>query len=90
MHFSTVDYWGEGYDHSIVDTIHQGLYWDNIEDHGLCIDDDDDVIKEYYNQNNPKSTFKIKTREQFIKYLSDLPNKVNDNKIRRVLTIKEY
>lgn len=76
LHFSTVDYWDECDEHSVVDCVLNELFWDNAE------------FDEVYNY--ATSRFKIKTREQFIKYLSDLPNKVNDNKIKRVLNIKEY
>ena len=81
LHFGTVDYWGEGDDKSIVDYVLDVLYWNNLENNEICIDDEG-----YYL--HPESTFKIQTREQFIKYLSKLPNKVNDNKIRKALIIK--
>lgn len=75
LHFSRVGFWGECDEHSVVDAIHEQLYYENVSD--------------YECEWCPKSTFKIKTREQFIKYLIKLPTVIGDNKIRKVLTIKE-
>ncbi len=82
LHFTTVDYWGEGEEHSIVDNVLDVLYWNNMENNEIS--EDYEVYYDY-----PKSGFKIKTREQFIKYLIKLPNKLNDNKIRKALTINQ-
>jgi hypothetical protein len=75
VHYGTTDYWGESDEQSIVGTIKDELYWCNIDEENW-----DSTPGEW-----PKSTFPRMNREQFIKYLSKLPTKVNDNKIKSVL-----
>ena len=75
VHYGTTDYWGEGDEHSIVDNILQSLFWENIDDENW-----DSTSGEW-----PKSTFPRMNREQFIKYLSKLTTKVNNNKINKIL-----
>ena len=76
IHFSTSDYWGESDEHSVVDVVLERLYWEHIDTTNF----DPNSYDEY-----PKSTFPKMTRGQFIKYLKDLPTKVGDNKIKKVL-----
>jgi hypothetical protein len=78
VHYGTTDYWGESDEHSIVDNILQSLFWENIDNENW-----DSTSGEW-----PKSTFPRMNREQFIKYLSKLPTKVNNNKIKKVLKIQ--
>jgi hypothetical protein len=79
VHYCTTDYWGESDEHSIVSSIKEMLYWSNI--------DTTDWESEL---GYPKSNFKNLTREQFIKYLKNLPTKVADRKINKVVKfIKE-
>lgn len=75
IHFCTTDYWGESDEHSIVDSVRQTLYWENIDTTDWDVDSG-----EY-----PKSTFRNIGRRQFIQYLKKLPTKVGDNKINKVL-----
>jgi hypothetical protein len=76
VHYGTTDYWGEGDEHSIVSTILEHLYWDNIDD-----EDSDPTPDDF-----PKSTFNNgMSRQKLIKYLSKLPTKVNSNKINKIL-----
>jgi hypothetical protein len=79
VHYYTSDYWGEGDEHSIVGTVLDHLYWDNIDEENF-----DPTSGEW-----PKSLFNCgMSREQFIKYLSKLPTKVSDNKINKILKTK--
>ncbi len=75
VHYCTTDYWGESDEHSIVSTVREHLYWENIETEGWDIE-----LGGY-----PPSKFKILTRGQFIKYLKKLPTKISDKKINKVL-----
>lgn len=74
IYYGTTDYWGECDEHSLVDTILQGLYWEHV------IDVNADVELGY-----PESTFKCKSRRWFIKYLSALKTVNFDNKINKLL-----
>jgi len=73
--FGTSDYWGEWNDHSIVDNVLNGLYWQ------YAIPSDTD------NGDYPKSTFNYKGRQWFIDYLNKLPTINFDNKINKLLRI---
>ena len=73
VHFCTTDYWGESDEHSIVSTSLEEFYW-------MHTDRDED--------GHPISKFPPMTRIQFIKYLKTLPTVVNDNKIRKVLNLR--
>ena len=75
VHYMTTDYWGESDEHSIVSTVKEHLYWEHIETEGWDIE-----LGGY-----PPSKFKIMSRSQFIKYLKEMPTKVNNNKIKKVL-----
>ena len=77
VHFGTTDYWGEGNEHSLVDSIFDTLFWKNVD-----YDKWDKTSGEW-----PESTFSNLTRPQFIKYLRGLPTKINDNKIRKILNL---
>lgn len=77
IHFSTIDYWGECDEHSLVSSVIDRLYWENINDD---LDKCDLELKGY-----PKSTFNCKGRNWFINYLQSLPTKRNDCKINAVL-----
>lgn len=78
VHYSTTDYWGECDEHSVVGKIQETLYWTHIDERN-------------WNPNSgemPKSLFRFigpKHRKKFIKYLEKLPNKLNDNKIKKVI-----
>lgn len=76
VHYSTTDYWGEGDEHSIVEHINEMFYWENADSDNL----DDNGY--------PISSWKRKSRIELIKYLQLLPTVVNNNKIRKILTIK--
>ena len=69
IHYCTTDYWGESDEHSIVSHILNMLYWNHIDTSG-----------EYL-----KSSFKVKKRSEFIKYLKSLPTIISDKKINKVL-----
>jgi hypothetical protein len=76
IHYCTTDYWGEADEYSIVNTILDHLYWDNIDDENW-----DETSGDF-----PKSTFNTRmTRKQFIKYLESLPTKVSDKKINKII-----
>jgi hypothetical protein len=74
IHFATRDYWGETDEHSLVDSVLDGLWWENIID--------DDIDWEEY---NPESSFKYKGRIWFIKYLKSLPTIKKDSKINLII-----
>jgi hypothetical protein len=78
IHYSTTDYWGEGDEHSIVDTIKEALYWEGVDGNNLNADG------EY-----PKSSFKYYHRRRLIKYLNSLPTVISDNKINEIVNIRK-
>lgn len=71
VHYWTVDYWGECDEHSLVNSVLQNLYWDNVtgekDERGYYI-----------------SAFKYKGRNWFIKYLKKFPTVRTDSKINKV------
>lgn len=75
IHFSTSDYWGECDEHSVVDSVIQALYWENL------VSDERTEDGSF-----PKSTFKIHKmdRQLLINYLKKLPTKISDNKIKKI------
>ena len=74
IHFGTVDYWGDGDEHSLVDYILDEMYWDN-------------TIKGTEDGSGyPDSSFKYKSRKWFIKYLNSLPSKKFNNNINKILS----
>ncbi len=75
VHYCSTDYWGESDEHSIVSHVLDMLHWQHID-----TTDWDETSGEF-----PKSTFKRMDRDQFIKYLKQLPTVVPDNKINKVL-----
>lgn len=75
VHYCTTDYWGESDEHSIVSHVLDLLHWSNIDT--TYWDGESDVF--------PKSSFPKMSRKQFIKYLENLPTKVSDNKIKKIL-----
>lgn len=79
VHYMTTDYWGESDEHSIVSTIKEHLWWDHANTENW-----DSTSGEW-----PRSSFPKMTRSQFIKYLKEMPTKVNDNKIKKVLTTQK-
>lgn len=74
IHFGTTDYWGEGDEHSLVDSFLEEIYWKHIDYNNW-----DETSGEY-----PKSNMKL-NRVQLLMYLKGLPTKINDNKIKRIL-----
>ncbi len=77
VHYATSDYWGECDEHSLVDSISEEFYWNNL------------LPDEEYSDDYPKSSFKFKGRTWFIKYLRGLKTVRNDSKINKVLCMKE-
>ena len=75
VHYCTTDYWGESDEHSIVSHVLDMLHWQHIDTTDWSPDSGE----------WPKSTFKRMGRNQFIKYLEQLPTVVPDNKINKVL-----
>jgi hypothetical protein len=75
VHYCTTDYWGESDEHSIVSHVLEVLHWSNIDTENW-----DETSGEW-----PKSTFKMMTRDKFIRYLNSLPTINSDNKINRIL-----
>lgn len=74
LHFSTVDYWGECNEHSVVSSIIEAFYWDDSIDYEI------DNVK-------VESSFSYNGRPQLIKYLKTLPTKRIDSKINKVLKL---
>lgn len=74
LYFSTIDYWGEGNEYSVVSSIAEAFYWDNIID------------PEIYNV-KIESSFSYNSRPQLINYLKTLPTKRIDSKINKVLKL---
>lgn len=73
IHFSVRDYWGDHDECCVSDSVQEALYWANIiGDQSDCCD-------------IPDSTYKKKNREDFIRFLTQLPKVVNDSKINKVL-----
>lgn len=77
LHYSTVDYWGECDEHSLVGYIIDYLYWENVIENT--------VTEESFGY--PESSFKFKGRLWFIRYLELLPTKINNSKINKLLKI---
>jgi hypothetical protein len=80
VHFCTVDYWGESDEHSLVDSVLEGLYWEHIDTKNW-----DSDSGEY-----PQSTFPRMDRKQLIHYLKKLPTKINNNKINKIIKRVSY
>ena len=75
IHYSTVDYWGECDEHSLVDYVLDKLYWENAVENT--------ATEESFGY--PDSAFKYKGRNWFINYLKQLPTKRTDSRINAVL-----
>lgn len=75
IHYSTVDYWGECDEHSLVAYIIDLLYWENAIENTVTED----------SFGYPDSDFKFKGRLWFINYLESLPTKRTDSKINKLL-----
>lgn len=80
VHFSTIDYWGESDEHSIVGSIREQLYWSMM----------DTTNWDYESDGYPPSKFPKMNREQFIKYLKKLPTKIGDKKINKIIKKVKY
>ena len=71
---------GESDEHGIVNSVLDGLYWENA-----IIEDKDGEMFSH------TSTFNYKDREWFIKYLEALPTIRHDSKINKILKMShEY
>lgn len=83
VYFCTWDYWGECYEHSLVDSFIEMTTWGNIPDDVLknC----DDMWKVYSLSNS-----RYKDRKRLIKYLSALPTVRCDSKINKILRVRYY
>lgn len=78
VHFCSVDYWGEVDEHSLVSEHLELLWWDGAYD--FC---DETGYPD-------KSTFNIRDRRGFIKYLEALPTTRCDSKINVALKVRNY
>ena len=75
LHFSSIDYFGECDEHSVVDAILDGLFWKHSYTDGV----------DEYNMPDIKSTFRYGGRLPFISYLKALPTKKRDSKVNSIL-----
>lgn len=73
VHYSSTDYFGECDEHSLVKHIFEYMYWDNIIN-------EEEIPEDGF----PKSNFRIKNRNSFIKYLQNLKTVNSDNKINKI------
>ena len=75
IHYCTTDYWGESDEHSVVRHVLDMLHWQYVD------------TTNWNSESGewPESTFKQMDRNQFIKYLKQLPTVVPDNKINKIL-----
>lgn len=84
VYYCTFDYWGEMYEHPVVDGIIDKLTWA-----GVTLDlnqvDVDDVCKVL-----ASSSFKYQGRRWFIRYLKALPTVRCDSKINEILMIRTH
>lgn len=77
VYFETKDYWGEINERSLMSHIHEILYWSGVN-------------PEECSMENITSSFKPRTRSEFIEYIKSLPKKRNDSKINKVLINQSF